>query len=1089
MIENQNETQIGEIIFWNGVYGFIQMTGANSIFFHKSNLDASYLNLNLLDEVSFNKTAVFSGKHIGKQNAINIQFIGKVDLQNKVKYIGTLTNWDGRNGIIISTQQSKSVVFYNSRKLYQDDIFNNEDLVVFNQVKSSKNQAQLFALFAYPITREKDLVFLKQAYQDTKLEGINIYLEKLLLEKNAFTEDELFEYELNKLTNPIDQDFFLKLIILINDLKEKKYYPKYRILKKYCSEKYLIQLWEMNIIPEYDISLIKGYFYRTLAENKRTLILKLREEDKEDVLRYYFEKLKKEGSTKSINNNLKTLLDITYRNKSSRCLLIYKEISTYLNANLLPNEQISLWLNGYLESLDERMIIENFDVNNSKHVDLLLSKENEKYLELIRNIFENYFFGIKNIDFDIEFPQIIKRLINFEKVFKKRYDEIIYVIKALFNDKQKFILWIFNVTIEFDSYNYLKNSYTELNDFYKLKFFIHKTNENKNQLIIELLDHVKIKQDGLMNFVFGSPWNELIQPTTITPKNQNECYFLQDIEEFINKYNYLGINIETLSIEIYEQIPKYQIIHLRLWLYEYVNVNFYNYVGFRNSFKFLTSEEKLNFKRKGEISSWITDVLQPEISEVISCKNIISETPEYIKYEAYIENLFFGDCNFMLRKEDGNYTEPIIEEYSSSGLNRIPSTSIYNKYKIFITVSNENKIIAVEGLFKIFSEFHTGAIEKALGKISTYNNSQEIEKRSYTEDWKLRKKIIRFLDENQLINLEPKTVFEPKNFFRRLDKFSGIDSLELTRLYTIKTNDGFGIVWENIDLTEDRATYVFKSFAHSLHLQIDKIANGIVTLAQFRSALLSNDESSEMAIFKSNLGLIGSIRKQRGKNESFENWTNKLDFLLSKPIPNLPNKLELNRIKVWSPNIQHISMFNGGKTNLSDQKGKSLEIENNPKKIKDEENQTIDFNFDFDDNQNTYQSKSLFNKLTILKALQSLNLIYEENVNNYNISKENNLINENIIPTIVNDNKLLLLQLPPNSMLDGFYECEIVTGEIIFTNYKNTKIPHIKVVIHNVRPFNARIENISLPKFVTNLSRFMKVQISTNERGYKKATF
>lgn len=1094
MNENQNEILIGEIIFWNGIFGFVQKSDGLSIFFHKSSINISYYETKLLDVVSFEISIAISGKHKGKQIAINIKFISRVDLLKKKRYIGKITNWDGRWGTIISPQQLKSVTLFNTRKLYPNDKFHNEDLVVFSQVKSSKNQDQLFAVFAYSISSEKDLVFLQQAYQDSQLVGIKTYIEKLYLENNSFTKHELFEFELNQLEDFDGYDFFSKLINLINKFKKENYYPTTSLLKKYCAEKYLIQLWEMDIISDYDTNLVKEYFYRTSAENKRIIILKINEVEKVDILRYYFESLKKEGYLQQINNNIKTLLDISYKNEESRNVEIYKEIKEYLCSNLFPNEIISLWLDGYIDNLDETLIIENFDINNSKLLKVLLSQKDKKHNELIRKIFENYFSEVvNNKDFEIEFPQLVIRLINFEKEFKDRYNGIIKVITNLLNDKQKFILWIFNVTIEFDSYDYLKNSHTELNDFYKIKFFIHKSIDSNNQLIVELLDHVNINQDGLLNYILSSPWNEFIHLTEITPQDQNQCYFLPNIKDFIKKYNYVELNIESFSLEIFEQINKYTIQHIRLWLYEYVNENLYNYIGFRSSFRFLTTEEQTHFKRKGEISSWISDVVQPEISEVENCMKIISEDSDYKEYEAYLENLYFRDGSFMLRKEDGNYTEPKHEKYSSSGLNRIPSSSEFNTLPIIIKVSYENKIVNFKGLNVLFSKLHTGEIEKTLGKIVDTGYKYKSKDKSYSEDVKLKKEVIAFLDKEQLKGLEPKHILEPKNFFRRLDINSGIDSLELTKLFTIKTTDGFGLVWENIDLTEDRATYVFKSLPETLDSQIEKISNGIVTLAQLRSALLSTNESSEMEIFKSNFGLIGSIRKQRGKNHSFSNWQTKLKILLTKEIPNIPSELELDKIKNWSPEIPHYSPVINRSTILHNEKKQRLENKKRPKEIKDEDNEISDFGFDIDIDNGINQtinpinshSKSLSKKQGILNALQSLNNIFSENLK----QQETKYYDHQIIANINFDKKPLFLNVPSMAIEDGIYECEIVDGGTIkFMMYMGSEIAKIKVCISGFQPFYASIENVSLAEFVTNLYRFMTVQISTNERGYKIAS-
>jgi len=173
-------------------------------------------------------------------------------------------------------------------------------------------------------------------------------------------------------------------------------------------------------------------------------------------------------------------------------------------------------------------------------------------------------------------------------------------------------------------------------------------------------------------------------------------------------------------------------------------------------------------------------------------------------------------------------------------------------------------------------------------------------------------------------------VREPKNFYRRLDEKSGIDSFEETVLYTIKIENEYAIIWENIDFSEDRATYIFKCLPENHSTQIQKISNAIVTLAQYRSTLSRTEKTAELLIFKNNYGFITSIRKQRGKNKPFSNWLEKLQNALTQTIPSLPTPEELENIKHWTPNIRHTPKINKPK-NYKDEaiiKGENLETKN-----------------------------------------------------------------------------------------------------------------------------------------------------------------
>lgn len=303
----------------------------------------------------------------------------------------------------------------------------------------------------------------------------------------------------------------------------------------------------------------------------------------------------------------------------------------------------------------------------------------------------------------------------------------------------------------------------------------------------------------------------------------------------------------------------------------------------------------------------------PESAQVIPCTDYKILDDSNKQYNAFLYNIYFSNGKYMLRKEDGSYTETFNEQYSSSGLNRIPVNSEYNSVSFIFVVSGNNLIVKVTGLSEMLLSFHTGQIEDSLGIVVDITDLN-IENISYAEDWKLRKEIIDYLNEAQYDMYKPIVVPEPKNYFRRLDEYSDIDWFELTMLFVIKTEDGFGIIWENIDLTEDRASYVFKSMSENLSEQLDKIADSIKTLAQFRSSLISNKEHEYdrkmLSLFKNNLGYTGTIRKKRGKNKPFGDWLNKIETLLSCAIPAIPSEAELIELKKWNPKIQHHAKIN-----------------------------------------------------------------------------------------------------------------------------------------------------------------------------------
>jgi hypothetical protein len=490
----------------------------------------------------------------------------------------------------------------------------------------------------------------------------------------------------------------------------------------------------------------------------------------------------------------------------------------------------------------------------------------------------------------------------FEKEFSERFGQIIKLLNISLTSYQKFVIWIFGVDNNFDAFDYVTNNQDVINDYFKIKFLLRYKNDNKNVKIDGVFDLIKITQNALIKFAVTYKWNGLLYPTENFEYQQINSY-LSDIDTF-NKIFSQNLDVPEIAQCIYESMEKYNEIHLRLWLYGHLDNTFYNFIGFRNSFKKLTSEEQKSFRVKA-IRNSLIEISNEEMMEVIPCSKFDLNTDGSKTYFAVMENLYFSLRHIKLRKENGLFTELFDEPFSSSGLNRIPSNHYLNKIPFQIIV-NSNTIISTLGLDKLFITIHTGEIEKALGGVIDPSDVATVEQKSaYVEDMPLRKKIIDFLNQNQVSSMIPTIVIEPKNHFRRLDSNSIIDIFEKTELITIETIDGFGIVWENIDLSGDRATYIFKTLAKNHHLQIEKISHAIVSQAQLRSTLSSTKDDDLLHVFKDDLGYIGSLRKQRGKNDAFENWLKKFEKVLKEPIPELPSVEDSEKLKDWSPENDH----------------------------------------------------------------------------------------------------------------------------------------------------------------------------------------
>jgi len=981
----QIDTEIiytGKIIFWNENFGFIECENfPQNVFFRKQNLKSD---VRFLDVVTFKVSILNTGRHKGKPEAIQVKYYHSTKLNSFSLKIGLIYNWNGRFGFIDYPTDGKKIFLFHTRLLYSKEIQNGQ-LVVFNPINSNKDKSQLFAYFAYPIKFEKDFNFIKEQYSNFEIPELKEYINQISKNNPELTVSEKLELELLNLGSVSTGQEYLKLIEIIKDFKTQfNYIPDYKVLSKFVSDTYLIQLWETDLINSYNAEKVKEYFISANADTKRLIALKVSIEDREIILLEYYNFLQKSKKIERLNNDIKTLLSIIFRNSETRLPKLFEQIKTKLISVLKPIEIIDLWLHDFIDDLTENYIISNFNIGDFRSVKLLTQKKAEngqpKYKELLSKIYEQYFLEVakkENWDFDKEYPKLIRYLQIFEKEFSERFTDIINIIKVTLRPYQKFVLWIFGINIDFDALSYLQNSQSEINHYFKIKFFLRFFDTNKDFKFTQLLEQISVNQTDLSDFSTNYQWNDLIYPTKKIGI-ENETSFLTDIVKFNEIFNQ-NLDILYIADKIYNSIELYNEIHLRLWLYNF-NSN-YDYVGFRECFKSLTNEEQKLFRQKANETNF-EEITEQEITEVLPCLKFEINPDNSITYYALLENLYFGNGFIKLRKEDSNYTEPFNEPYSSTGLNRIPSSHSLNSIPLQIIV-NSNAIQNTQGLNELFIQIHTGEISKALGKVIEPSDFPEKQNKAYVEDWVLRKSVIDFLNENQVEKIKTSIVNEPKNHYRRLDDSSGIDMLEKTELFTIETSDGYGIIWENIDLSEDRATYIFKCSLENHEIQIRKIANAIVSFAQFRSTLSSAKEEYLLTIFKNNLGFIASIRKQRGKNKPFSNWLNKLEKALIRPIPEIPPFEELEKLKNWSPEIPHIARVN--KAQQYNYKKSAI--------IKGNELETTDF-FEketvakqtskqetFENSGKTVIKRNFEKRKSLLNSLKSFNQYFTDNLN------------------------------------------------------------------------------------------------------------
>lgn len=891
------ELQKGIIIFWNGNYGFIRHD-VNSVFFHRKSLIDR--NIQLLEKVSFHIEIIKHGIHAGEKNATFVKLTGDIiNLNDYNRFVGVLHYWDEKRGVIISPQQKLPIHFFSTRKLYQNDKFKKNDLVVFHPVNSTKHDNELFALFAYHISKEFDITFLQKQFNECGIEQINRHIDYLAKTKELSI-DEKFILKLNRLPYVENQESYKQLVSLLKEYYGLNHSLVFDALRKICSDAYLIQLFETGIIESYDIELMKTYFHNTLADNKRFLIMKLQESDKEIILDYHIDQLRKKGLLDFLNDDIKTVLDIVGRNRLTMNDGIYFELKKELQSNLDSDDLITLWLNDYIDKLSEAFIIAEFDIRDSKLLKKLIDKDGEKFETARNKIFENYFFNFKNKNFENDLGILIHTLHEFERTYQSRYEEIIKIYNSTFDNYQKFLLWIFGVKqIDFNIGEIAKG-HQIINDYYKLKYLLRCRLEKSIQINSTFEDEIGF--DGLIVFIKTNPWNDFIYPVANNEEEyRNINSFMSDIEHFFDNGT---IDLSQIADEIFESMPKYNTHHIRLWLHNWVGNNKYDYVGFRYGFKELTKEEQKEFRARG------TELIKGELvnkisNEVIPCENIIETSGFYRVYSAHLCNFFFQDGWLRLRIENGSFTKIYEEGSSSRAFNDIPENSSLNKLDITVTVDYENKITKIDGIDLIFNTIHTKQIEKVLGMPVETESNVITKSNNYVEDYNLIKNIKDYLYYCQVDNVEVMLVNEPKNFYRRLDDASGIDKYEVTALFTHKAPNDFGIVWDNVDYSQDRAIYVFKSNSNQLENQLSKLADAISNTAQFRSTLISSADDEMHELFRANLGYVGSIRKNKGELNSFDKFQSKLNRLFTLPTPVIPSVEEQEALEPWDPETPH----------------------------------------------------------------------------------------------------------------------------------------------------------------------------------------
>jgi hypothetical protein len=275
-------------------------------------------------------------------------------------------------------------------------------------------------------------------------------------------------------------------------------------------------------------------------------------------------------------------------------------------------------------------------------------------------------------------------------------------------------------------------------------------------------------------------------------------------------------------------------------------VNFQNtlsdaadYYGFLEPFKQLNREEKkvIRDTLNKTLETHFSDVTREQVQPCLIYRTENNTTI----YTATIANIFFEDGMLSLRMKDDKYTDKYESPLITSGFNQIPLQHELATIEIEVSVSEHAIISHIDGLDIIINKIYYHDIQHILSRIDRFGTEKESEI-DYAHDIQLKKNIINYLLQKQLKNTEPKTVFEYAGEYDRIkDSSQEIETNRryLCHLYSIKVDDGIAIIWENVELDEKSATFVFKTKLEQHDRQLKRLSEAVSSYKNLRSYLIS----------------------------------------------------------------------------------------------------------------------------------------------------------------------------------------------------------------------------------------------------------
>lgn len=876
----------GEVVFFNGKYGFIRLADERTVFFPATAADTiTRQRLRLLDQVSCEISTVTQGLHTGKLIAGRVQRLAAGEPARYQRVVGVLNHQNERSGRVHSPQLSKEVLLFYNRLLDRNAQLTNGELVVFNPVVSSKNAQELFAFFAYPLRQEQDIDFLREQLDASQLPGIQARLDQLQVKAPELSPAEKFAVGLRQLGPVQSLVKYQQLAELIQIAVRAGYQPDIARLRHVVTPVYQIMLWDNQLVADYLPEVMTDYFMRASADRKREIATRLTTAQRRPLLEQFVQQLAPHGRRITrVNNSLKTCLDIIYRSAETRDAELYQQLVGLLEVS--PEDGRQLLAQGYIAHLPPSSVA---PVDSQKPSAAWLQRhEAEKHPQ--RDLAAFYQEEMLGADTEDEAGQLRLALVG--KLLKEFCPEQAAAFFAFYwprlSPKQQLILWTVEVGPELPN---PEGIYAELGAslsvFFRLRYYLRQPAASPAEHEVAVAEVARFA-----SFYYQHELVEIIRE--LTPKDAvlpSRPYYrlLDELDELAGRWPGLW-DMEEAALAIYQAIPPYQPAHIRLYLSDRVPSEIGDFYGYREPFRLLNTFEKQLLRQRFNRSGQAEEVYKLKL-EVTPCETYELSGAVY-RYTAFLENIFFGTGSICLRMADGTFTIPYkgdaVSEKADLGINRLPIDSIYSEVPITIWVEGE-RIIRTENLAALFDLIQEEQIAFVFQKRPPTDSDSSPQTEAYAEDWQLRSEVIHYLKENSLAEYE---VTEPRNYFRRLDIESVADEYEKTSLFIIPTADGLGIVWENMDFSEDRSTYVFKARPEELEEQVARLKLAISSYALWRSALTSQQVGDNPRIFRNYFGFLARIRKRRGRNQSFDHWHERLQNMLARPVPLRPSAEE-----------------------------------------------------------------------------------------------------------------------------------------------------------------------------------------------------